>query len=71
MIQQEAHLGYHTGGRGVRDRYGAKAGYQRMKKLSELPPDGGPEAHLLGSAKGEFERGLRDEAPDDETDRAD
>jgi electron-transferring-flavoprotein dehydrogenase len=42
-----------TGGRGVRDRYGAKAGYQRMKKLSELPPDGGPDAHLLGAARGD------------------
>ena len=42
-----------TGGRGLRERYGAKAGYQRMKKLSELPPDGGREAHLLGSAKGD------------------
>jgi electron-transferring-flavoprotein dehydrogenase len=42
-----------TGGRGLRDRYPATPGYARMKKLSDLPPDGGPEAHLLGPAKGD------------------
>src|SRR5262249_18794507 len=42
-----------TGGRGVRNRYGSSAGYQRMKKLAELPPDGGPEVNLLGPAKGD------------------
>src|SRR5579871_3639862 len=42
-----------TGGRGVRDRYPAKAGYERMEKLSQLPADGGAEAHLLGPAKGD------------------
>ena len=42
-----------TGGRGVRNRYLATAGYTRMKRLSELPPEGGAEAHLLGPAKGD------------------
>ncbi|HEY7354476.1 MAG TPA: electron transfer flavoprotein-ubiquinone oxidoreductase [Terriglobales bacterium] len=42
-----------TGGRGVRNRYLGTAGYERMKKLSELPTDGGDEAHLLGPAKGD------------------
>jgi len=42
-----------TGGRGVRNRYLGSAGYTRMKKLSELPSDGNPEAHLLGPAKGD------------------
>ena len=42
-----------TGGRGLRDRYPAKAGYQLMKPLSQLPRDGGPEKHLLGPAKGD------------------
>ena len=42
-----------TGGRGVRRRYRSTAGYQRMKKLAELAPDGGAEAHLLGPAKGD------------------
>jgi electron-transferring-flavoprotein dehydrogenase len=40
-----------TGGRGVRNRYPGTAGYQHMKKLSELPANGGAEAHLLGPAK--------------------
>jgi electron-transferring-flavoprotein dehydrogenase len=42
-----------TGGRGLRDRYPAKAGYQLMKPLSQLPPDRGDEKHLLGPAKGD------------------
>ncbi|HZQ25887.1 MAG TPA: electron transfer flavoprotein-ubiquinone oxidoreductase [Terriglobales bacterium] len=42
-----------TGGRGLYDRYPATPGYQHMKKLSELPRDGGPEAHLLGAYKGD------------------
>jgi electron-transferring-flavoprotein dehydrogenase len=42
-----------TGGRGLRNRYPGTAGYTRMKKLSELPTDGGGEAHLLGNAKGD------------------
>jgi electron-transferring-flavoprotein dehydrogenase len=42
-----------TGGRGVRSRYLGTAGYTRMKKLSDLPADGGAEAHLIGPAKGD------------------
>jgi electron-transferring-flavoprotein dehydrogenase len=42
-----------TGGRGLRSRYLGTAGYTRMKKLSELPADGGTEAHLIGPAKGD------------------
>src|ERR1700746_1172291 len=38
-----------TGGRGLRNRYPAVAGYQNMRKLSELPTDGGGEAHTLGA----------------------
>src|SRR6266568_1096471 len=42
-----------TGGRGLRNRYPAKAGHEHMRKLADLPPDGGAEAHLLGAAKGD------------------
>ena len=42
-----------TGGRGLRARYPSTAGYQHMKKLAELPADGGDEAHLIGPAKGD------------------
>ena len=42
-----------TGGRGLRNRYPAKAGYEHMRKLADLPADGGAEAHLLGAAKGD------------------
>jgi electron-transferring-flavoprotein dehydrogenase len=42
-----------TGGRGVRSRYLGTAGYTRMTKLSELPEDGGADAHLIGPAKGD------------------
>jgi electron-transferring-flavoprotein dehydrogenase len=42
-----------TGGRGLRNRYLAKAGYEHMRKLADLPADGGAEAHLLGPAKGD------------------
>ncbi len=42
-----------TGGRGLRNRYPATPGYMRIKKLSELPTDGGAEAHMLGPAKGD------------------
>ena len=42
-----------TGGRGLRNRYRAKAGYEHMRKLTDLPADGGPEALLLGPAKGD------------------
>jgi electron-transferring-flavoprotein dehydrogenase len=42
-----------TGGRGLYSRYPAKASHEHMKKLSELLPDGGDEAHLLGPYKGD------------------
>jgi len=42
-----------TAGRGVRNRYPATPGYARMKKLSELPADGGAESHIIGPAKGD------------------
>jgi len=42
-----------TGGRGLRNRYPAKAGYEHMRKLADLPADGGPEAHMLGPVKGD------------------
>jgi electron-transferring-flavoprotein dehydrogenase len=42
-----------TGGRGLRNRYLATAGYEHMRKLADLPADGGAEAHLLGPAKGD------------------
>jgi electron-transferring-flavoprotein dehydrogenase len=42
-----------TGGRGLYARYGNRAGHEHMHKLSELPADGGAEAHLLGDAKGD------------------
>src|SRR5881394_1687173 len=41
-----------TGGRGVRSRYLGTAGYTRLEKLDQLPADGGPEAGLIGPAKG-------------------
>jgi len=42
-----------TGGRGLYARYRNKSGPEHMKKLSELPADGGAEAHLIGPAKGD------------------
>src|SRR5258707_7935204 len=42
-----------TGGHGLRNRYPGKAGHEHVRKLAELPPDGGSEAHLLGPAKGD------------------
>ena len=42
-----------SGGRGLRNRYPAYAGHEHMEKLSQLPADGGAEAHLLGPAKGD------------------
>ncbi len=42
-----------TGGRGLHARYASRAGHRRLKKLAELPADGGSEAHLLGDAKGD------------------
>jgi electron-transferring-flavoprotein dehydrogenase len=42
-----------TGGRGLHNRYPGTSGYARMKKLKDLPADGGAEAHILGPAKGD------------------
>ncbi len=42
-----------TGGRGLHARYAATAGHRRMKKLGELPADGGAEAHLINDYKGD------------------
>jgi electron-transferring-flavoprotein dehydrogenase len=42
-----------TGGRGLHARYTATSGHARMKKLEQLPADGGAEAHLLENAKGD------------------
>jgi electron-transferring-flavoprotein dehydrogenase len=42
-----------TGGRGVRARYTGVSGYERMKPLRDLSVDGGPEAGLIGPAKGD------------------
>jgi electron-transferring-flavoprotein dehydrogenase len=42
-----------TAGRGLRERYPSKPGYEHMRPLAQLAPDGGPEAHLLGPAKGD------------------
>ncbi|MDP9159373.1 MAG: electron transfer flavoprotein-ubiquinone oxidoreductase [Acidobacteriota bacterium] len=42
-----------TGGRGLRDRYMGTSGFDRMKKLRDLPKADGDEAHLLGPAKGD------------------
>jgi electron-transferring-flavoprotein dehydrogenase len=41
-----------TGGRGLRNRYPAKAGYEHMRKLADCPPMAAPKA-LLGPAKGD------------------
>ena len=42
-----------TGGRGVRERYLSKAGNRRMKRMEELPADGGARANIIGWAKGD------------------
>ncbi len=42
-----------TGGRGLKAHYGNHAGHLRMKQISELPPDGGAETHLINAAKGD------------------
>ena len=42
-----------TGGRGLRARYANRAGHQRMKHLSQLPANGGAEAHIINAAKGD------------------
>ncbi len=38
---------------GLRNRVPAHPGHERMKRLSELPPDGGSRANVLGPAKGD------------------
>jgi electron-transferring-flavoprotein dehydrogenase len=38
---------------GLRDRALSHPGYENMKRLADLPPDGGPEARLIGLAKGD------------------
>ena len=42
-----------TGGRGLRNRVRSTPGYMHMKRLAELPVDGGAEAHLIGPLKGD------------------
>ncbi len=42
-----------TGGRGLHAKYPATAGHARLKKLAELPADGGSEKHLLNDYKGD------------------
>jgi electron-transferring-flavoprotein dehydrogenase len=42
-----------TGGRGLRSRYSNHAGHQRMKQLSQLPENGGADAHIINAAKGD------------------
>jgi electron-transferring-flavoprotein dehydrogenase len=38
---------------GLRNRVLSHPGHERMKPLSQLPTDGGPQSHLLGPAKGD------------------
>jgi len=42
-----------TGGRGLYSRYPSTSSHAHMKKLAELPADGGDEADLLGPCKGD------------------
>jgi len=42
-----------TGGRGLHARYAGMAGHRRLKHLSDVPADGGAEAHLINNAKGD------------------
>src|ERR1051325_6715814 len=42
-----------TGGRGLYNRYPSTAGYQHMKKLADVPADGGGEGNLIGPVKGD------------------
>jgi len=42
-----------TGGRGLYARYTGQPGYKRMARLSDVPADGGADAHLIGPAKGD------------------
>ena len=38
---------------GLRDRLPSHPGYENLEPLADLPVDGGPEAHMLGPAKGD------------------
>src|SRR6201997_1149250 len=38
---------------GLRDRVVSRAGYENMQPVASLPADGGPEANLIGPAKGD------------------
>jgi len=42
-----------TGGHGLRAHYNNEAGHRRMEPLNRLAADGGPEAHIIGPAKGD------------------
>ena len=42
-----------TGGRGLHAHYTNEAGHRRMEPLKRLPADGGPEAYIIGPAKGD------------------
>jgi electron-transferring-flavoprotein dehydrogenase len=42
-----------TGGRGLHAHYANEAGHRRMEPLKRLPADGGPEARIIGPAKGD------------------
>ena len=42
-----------TGGRGLHEVYKSEAGHRRMKRLPDLPADGGNRALILGKAKGD------------------
>jgi len=42
-----------SGGRGLYARYTGQPGYKRMARLSDVPADGGADAHLIGPAKGD------------------
>jgi electron-transferring-flavoprotein dehydrogenase len=42
-----------TGGRGLHARYAATPGHAHLKRLGQLPIDGGDEAYLLGDYKGD------------------
>jgi len=38
---------------GLRNRVPSHAGYENLEPIAKLPADGGPEAHMLGPAKGD------------------
>ena len=42
-----------TGGRGLHPKYASHSGHRRLRKLADLPADGGVRARLLGNAKGD------------------